>query len=57
MSSRILITIDQEDGGGVEKYLGKLYGIKGTFLLDPFLNVLYILTFLFCRGYVYNLTC
>lgn len=31
MSYHTLITLDQKDNDGVEKYLGKIYGMKGTF--------------------------
>lgn len=31
MSSRTLITMDRKNYDGVDKYLGRLYGMKGTF--------------------------
>lgn len=55
MSSFTLITLNREDDGGIEKYLGKIYRMKEILLLDLFLNGLYILTSSFCRGYVQNI--
>lgn len=42
MNSRTLITMDREDDDGIEKYLGKLYGMKRTFNIDLFFTILYV---------------
>lgn len=57
MNSRTLVTMDREDDDGVEKCLGKLYGMKRTFKFDLFfLLFCMFLTLLLCRGYVHDLT-
>lgn len=54
-SSHTLVTWDREDDDGVENYLGKLYGMKRNFWLDPFFYFLHVLTTPFYRGYGRNL--
>lgn len=44
MSSCTLINLDREDDNGIEKYMCKLYGMKGIHLLDLLLVDLYVLT-------------
>lgn len=41
MSSHTLITMDQGDKNGLKKFLGKLYIMKRTFLLDLFPSLIY----------------
>lgn len=59
LSSCTLITHDYEDGDGVHKYMGKIYGMIITFCPDLFISILYELksfSLLFCREHDMDIT-